>query len=225
MDNKMDNTKNISDITITRVNTDLFDESLVIPPIPISLDDGINEDKIEKKIENEVKDDNPTGLDDDTNGRIYTVVSKDNKKFKMNENSFYMSGLLKTLSECEDKEDLLLSNVTSEILSKVILYLEHHAKEPVPQDNSPEKLKSNIFSENIKCQWDVKYIENDIMSNPITAKEILYEIIRAANYMDIQTLLQLSCTKVACMIKGESLEAIGQIIAPEIPYVDNHKEV
>ena len=45
----MDNTKNTSDITITRVNTDLFDESLVIPPIPISLDDGIDEDKIEKK--------------------------------------------------------------------------------------------------------------------------------------------------------------------------------
>ena len=61
------------------------------------------------------------------------------------------------------------------------------------------------------------------MGNPNTAKENLYELIRAANYMDIQTLLQLSCTKVACMIKGESLEDIGKIISTEIPYVNNHK--
>jgi S-phase kinase-associated protein 1 len=211
-------------VTITLTPTDLSTGNVSIPPKPPSLDDDDHiETKEEVKTDTEI--DGLDGLDDNTCEKIYTMVSKDNKIFKINGNSFYMSGLLKTLLECEEKEELLLPNITSDILSKVILYLEHHVVEPVPQDNSPEKLKSNIFSENIKCLWDVKFIENDIMGNPITAKETLYELIRAANYMDIQTLLQLSCTKVACMIKGESLEAIGQIISPEVPYVDNHKPV
>ena len=57
------------------------------------------------------------------------------------------------------------------------------------------------------------------MGNPETAKENLYSLIRAANYMDIQPLLQLACTKVASMIKGKSLDAIKDIISTEKPYV------
>ena len=228
-----ESTKSESDITITRIHTNLL-ESVVTPlqnyitevkDVEAGLD-NVNGEAGLDNVDGEAGLDNvdgEAGLDNvDGIKKSYTLVSKDNKKFPINGDSFHMSELLKTLSECNEKE-LLCPNVSSEILSKVILYLEYHINEPVSQDNSPDKIKSNIFSENIKCKWDIEYIENDIMGNPNTAKENLYELIRAANYMDIQTLLQLSCTKVACMIKGESLEDIGKIISTEIPYVNNHK--
>jgi S-phase kinase-associated protein 1 len=39
-------------------------------------------------------------------------------------------------------------------------------------------------------------------------QEVLFELILAANYMDIKPLLELSCAKVASMIKGKSIQEI-----------------
>ena len=39
-------------------------------------------------------------------------------------------------------------------------------------------------------------------------QEVLYDLILAANYMDIKPLLDLTCASVAVMIKGKSAEEI-----------------
>ena len=49
-------------------------------------------------------------------------------------------------------------------------------------------------------EWDAKYCEID--------QEMLFETILAANYMDIKSLLDLSCAKVAALIKGKTPEEI-----------------
>jgi len=41
----------------------------------------------------------------------------------------------------------------------------------------------------------------------------LYDLILAANYMDIKSLLHLGCAKVASLIKGQPLEKIKDILA------------
>ena len=38
--------------------------------------------------------------------------------------------------------------------------------------------------------------------------EVLFELILAANYLDIKSLLDLTCAKVASMIKGKNTEEI-----------------
>jgi hypothetical protein len=43
-------------------------------------------------------------------------------------------------------------------------------------------------------EWDAKFVEVE--------QEMLFELILAANYMDIKSLLDLTCAKVASMIKG-----------------------
>merc|ERR1712182_80234 len=45
-------------------------------------------------------------------------------------------------------------------------------------------------------EWDVEYVDVD--------QEILFELILAANYLDIKPLLDLTCAKVASMIKGKT---------------------
>ena len=39
-------------------------------------------------------------------------------------------------------------------------------------------------------------------------QEVLFELILAANYLDIKSLLDLTCAKVASMIKGKTTEEI-----------------
>jgi len=39
---------------------------------------------------------------------------------------------------------------------------------------------------------------------------MLFEIVMAANYLDIKPLLELSCAKVASLIKGKSVQEIRQ---------------
>lgn len=51
--------------------------------------------------------------------------------------------------------------------------------------------------------WDEQFISQG------TQEEIL-ELILASNYLDIKSLLELSCAKVATMIKGKSPEEIRE---------------
>lgn len=44
-------------------------------------------------------------------------------------------------------------------------------------------------------------------------RQALYDLILAANYMDIQSLLHLGCAKVASLIKGQPLEKIKDILS------------
>ena len=43
-------------------------------------------------------------------------------------------------------------------------------------------------------------------------RQALYDLILAANYMDIKGLLHLGCAKVASLIKGQPLEKIKDIL-------------
>merc|ERR1719472_477792 len=61
-------------------------------------------------------------------------------------------------------------------------------------------LKSANLAECGVCEWDVEYVEIE--------QEILFELILAANYLDIKPLLDLTCAKVASMIKGKTPEEI-----------------
>ncbi len=45
-------------------------------------------------------------------------------------------------------------------------------------------------------------------------KQTLYDLILAANYLDITALLHLGCAKVASFIKGQPLDKIKDILSP-----------
>jgi len=213
-----------------------LDEKLALPPSPKGLDLDHPDpslkslDDVLEKSNEETKDDNGldgiTGLDDDEEEESYKFFTSDHKLFELDREAVKLSKLADTMIEGDVNEKTLpMPNVDSSMMKHIVKYLKYHAVNPVPENNAPDKLTSNVFSKNIKCDWDVMLIENDVMGNRNTAKENLYSLIRASNYMDIQPLLQLACTKVACMIKGESLEAIKKIISTDEPYVDNHKDV
>lgn len=100
-----------------------------------------------------------------------------------------MSQLIKNLLEDVGDDDaaIPLPNVQAHILQKVIEYCTQHQLD-VKDD------KDEI------SEWDREFILVD--------QGTLFELILAANYLDIKGLLDLGCKTVANMIKGKSVEEI-----------------
>ena len=80
------------------------------------------------------------------------------------------------------------------VLRKVLDYCEKYKTENPPEIEKP--LKSTNLAE-VVPEFDAKYID-------IENLEEIFDIILAANYLDIKPLLDLSCAKIASLIKGKT---------------------
>ncbi len=90
------------------------------------------------------------------------------------------------------EEEIPLPNVKATTLAKVLKYCELHKGENPPEIEKP--LKSANLSD-VVSQNDVKFID-------IENIEEIFEIVLAANYLDIKSLMELACAKIASLIKG-----------------------
>lgn len=101
----------------------------------------------------------------------------------------------------EDGEvEVKVESVKLPILTKVVEYLNYHVDKKAVDIEKP--LKSANLSELTPAldPWDVNFVSCE--------QDVLFEIILAANFMDIRPLLDLACAKVASMIKGKTPEEI-----------------
>jgi len=92
------------------------------------------------------------------------------------------------------EEQIPLPNVSSKILSKVIEYCTYHVNATKAQED-----KTAPDAEAVKA-WDAEFVQVD--------QGTLFDLILAANYLNIKGLLDLTCMTVANMIKGKSPEEI-----------------
>jgi len=111
--------------------------------------------------------------------------------------SILIKNLLDDLPTEATTEPIPVPNVNEAVLKKVMEWCEHHKNDPqsTSDDDSDSRKKSTDIEE-----WDQKYMQVD--------QEMLFEIILAANYLDIKALLDVGCKTVANMIKGKSPEEI-----------------
>ena len=98
-----------------------------------------------------------------------------------------------------------LPNVKSSILRKVIEFCEHFcvAGQAMPEIAKP--LKSEDLSQ---CEIPEYYVNFVNFGESTEEQETLFNLILAANYLDIKPLLDLTCAKVASMIKGKTPQEI-----------------
>lgn len=112
--------------------------------------------------------------------------------------------------------------VKSESWGQVLEYCEHHRGEPLPSADADQSQDETRKRTTDISEWDQKFITVD--------QEMLFEIILAANYLDIKSLLYVSlvlsnfdhlahlyfssdvgCKTVANMIKGKTPEEIRKL--------------
>lgn len=89
-----------------------------------------------------------------------------------------------------------LSNINLNMLEKIIEYCNYHIENDKPSSSTENHKEST----NDIIPWDVKFCEVE--------QETLFELILAANYLNIKPLLDLTCKTVANMIKGKTPEEI-----------------
>ncbi|KAK6924517.1 SKP1 component, POZ domain [Dillenia turbinata] len=126
--------------------------------------------------------------------KMITLKSSDGETFEVEESVALESQTIKHMIEddCADN-GIPLPNVTSKILSKVIEYCKKHV------ENNEKGSEERASEEDVKT-WDAEFVKVD--------QATLFDLILAANYLNIKSLLDLTCQTVADMIKGKTPEEI-----------------
>lgn len=127
------------------------------------------------------------------------LASSDGQEFTVKLSVANMSITLKNMLEDipESESAVPLPNVTGKILEKVIVFCQYHIDHPSAE--SEKKDERARIDEPIQ-PWDQTFCKVEI--------SVLFELILAANYLDIKSLLDVTCKTVANMIKGKTPEEI-----------------
>ena len=105
--------------------------------------------------------------------------------------------LRNTIEDNGVEDDIPVPSVSKAILEKVMEYATHILENGQPVIEKPLRADKK-FSEVVNSEFYLKYVEVDVTT--------LSEIILAANYLDIQSLLELASAKMASLIKDMSVE-------------------
>uniref|UniRef100_A0A0C9QLX3 SKP1-like protein n=1 Tax=Wollemia nobilis TaxID=56998 RepID=A0A0C9QLX3_9CONI len=120
------------------------------------------------------------------------LKSSDDQIFEVEEAVAFESQTIKNMIEDIGIDTTVpLFNVSGKILARVVEYCKYHVDSR--RDNS------SLSEEDIK-RWNDEFVNVD--------QATLFDLILAANYLNIKSLLDLTCQTVADMIKGKTPEEI-----------------
>ncbi|CAH9079246.1 unnamed protein product [Cuscuta epithymum] len=124
--------------------------------------------------------------------KMIVLKSSDGETFEVEVMVAEQSQTIKHMIDDDCADTVIpLPNVTSKILAKVIEYCKRHVEAGKTEDKpSEDDLKS----------FDAEFVKVD--------QGTLFDLILAANYLNIKSLLDLTCQTVADMIKGKTPEEI-----------------
>jgi len=102
--------------------------------------------------------------------------------------------------ESEGTIDIPLPIVQGDVLKKIIEYCEHYVEEPMTEITTP--LPADTL-DGIVQDWYCKFVDLEL--------PLLFEMVKAANYMNIKPMLDLTCLAVKEMVEGKSADEIREI--------------
>lgn len=124
----------------------------------------------------------------------FEVKTNDEKIFNTNKKVLSNSGLMSIIFEDKECFSVDLKEVSSIEFEYVLEYLN------LLHTNRASEIPKPIIDTSLKTYlqpWELEYLEK-IQNNKMLAK-----IASVSNYLDIKTLLELCCAKIAGMLKGK----------------------
>lgn len=130
------------------------------------------------------------------------LQSSDNVLYKVNidvaKQSILLKGLFEEFQNMELTDEIIpVFDVRSEILKKIIEYIEYH------HNNLPTKIIKPLICSDLKIilsKWEYSYIDVE--------DSIIFELILASNYLNIPSLTDLLSAKIATFMLNKSAQEI-----------------
>lgn len=144
--------------------------------------------------------------------KMVVLMSSDGETFQVEEKVAIQSQTIKNFVEdCgDDSGNFPLPNVRTPVLAKVVEYLKQH----VNDDNA---LADPAVSKNEDLdKFDQEFVKVD--------QDMLFDILLAANYLNVEKLLNLLCKTVADMMRGKDTEQIRQTFNIKNDYTPEEEE-
>jgi len=134
-----------------------------------------------------------------------------------------ISSMLEENDEDEDEENTVipLPNITSkDTMKKVLEYCEYHHNNKA--DEIPKPIMGTLGE--VLCDWDKEYIKLKNDKEVTLEREVLLDLIQAANYLVCDDLLHLCCATVSQYTKGKSVEELREFFGVENDFTPEEEE-
>jgi len=137
--------------------------------------------------------------------------SSDEQMFEVDEEVAFESLTVRNMIEDTGTEaPIPLPNVSSKILAKIVEYCKFHVETKATSSDKPSKLDDDLKA------WDTEFVNVE--------QSTLFELILAANYLNIKSLLDLTCEAVANQIKGKTPEEIRKLFGIKNDFTPEEEE-
>ncbi|CAL4900957.1 unnamed protein product [Urochloa decumbens] len=172
-------------------------------------------------------DEKPTGAA--AAAAMITLISSDSERFEVPEAAATLSQTIRHMIEdgCTDG-GIPLPNVTGKILAKVLEYCNKHApasaEAEAASSSSPDAAAAGSSSSAAAAVSSKEALESFDKAFVDVDQATLYDLILAANYLDVKGLLDIVCQKVADMIKGKPVEEIRRAFSIQNDFTPEEEE-
>jgi S-phase kinase-associated protein 1 len=155
---------------------------------------------------------------------MISIESSDGRIFQVNKAHASLSRLVRDATSMEESDNdddggnndemnapIQLINVQSECLQHIVNFMKQYAQEPMVDISIQEEGAAGAcraggsFTDIVQQEWYRSFV-CDLDSS------MLFQLVTAADYMDIQPLLSLTCLRVSSDLMGKSPEQIRDIL-------------
>ena len=136
--------------------------------------------------------------------QIIKIICKGGNKVSIKLNAVKNSKFICNYNNDFPNSELYLKDIKYSTIIRLKDYLEHYS------NSTPKKIEMPLPNKDFKdCidEWDYDFINCDT--------ETILELMVAANFLDINSLLDLTSAKIASLIKGKNSEEIRRILNME----------
>ncbi|KAL5206089.1 hypothetical protein ABZP36_034298 [Zizania latifolia] len=149
-------------------------------------------------------------------GKMIVLVSADGERFELPEAAAKLSQIV--LYMIEDGccyPSIPLPKVDGVILAKIVEYCNKHAALSSGADGSSDAASERSKERELKI-FDAEFMDVDVTT--------LFDVMMAANYLNIKGLLDLACQRTADLMKGKSPEQIRQTFGIKNDFTPEEEE-
>jgi hypothetical protein len=151
------------------------------------------------------------------NPEILSIIlkSSDNQQFNIDVKSAKRSGYISDLmGKHKGENEFIIPEVEAKILTKIIEYLIHY------KEKEPKKIKRPLKDskiEKILDKWDYNFITSFALADCV-------DLLNAATFMEIESLLRLMCARIAALMIELPLDEVKTTFGIECDMTEEEKE-